>query len=460
MIDASRSGKSSAIKYSMLAILSVFLVESSLGLAIGSLAILSDGFHALFDFISMLILFISIQASSKPPDEDHMYGHEKFEYLGGMVGGITLIILAAAITLEATLRIIAGEPYIRGDLSLIGYIALAYTFSIDIVRVFILGPRVSEDTPVVKAAFYHAFSDLCSTLIALLGLWSSSYGVFYGDPLTSLILSAVLIFLSVRLVWSNIMELSDMAPKEAVEKIREQIIETSGMLLAYENLKIRKVGKRFFIRATLKFPDYIGLEEAHNIATEIEKNISRVLGEADVSFHIEPSGTEGVSTREFIRRIASGVEGVVDAHDVDIARHDGRTYVSLHIRVDPNKPLSKAHEVAEKVEEAIYVSMKDVEGVFVHIEPSNIELSRGSMISDQEMNRIIQSIIEEYGGKIKAKYVVTYLTEGKRQVNIKCTFDEDVPIEEAHKVALEIEDGIERKLSETKVTVHMEPGGD
>lgn len=460
MIDANRNGKSNAIKYSMLAILSVFLVESSLGSAIGSLAILSDGFHALFDFVSMLILFISIRVSSKPPDEDHMYGHEKFEYLGGMIGGVTLIILAAIITLEATSRIISGEPHMREDLSLMGYIALAYTFSMDLTRMFILGPKVGEDTPVIKAAFYHVFSDLCSTLIALLGFWFSSYGVFYGDPLASLVLSAVLIFLSAKLVWSNIMELSDMAPKEAVEKIREQIIKASGGLLAYENLKIRRVGNRFFIRATLKFPDYVRLEEAHNIATEIEKNISRVLGEADVSFHIEPSGAEGVPTREFLRRVASRVEGVVDAHDVDIARHDGKTYVSLHIRVDPNKPLSKAHEVAEKVEEAIYMSMRDIESVFVHIEPSNIELSRGSMISDQEINKIIQLITEEYKGRIKAKHVVTYLSEGRRQVNIECTFDEDVPIEEAHQVALEIENRVRKKLSETTVTVHMEPSGD
>ena len=74
------------LKYSTAAILSVFFVETVLGLIAGSLAILSDGLHALFDAISSLVLFISARASLKPPDEEHMYGHEKFEALGSLIG--------------------------------------------------------------------------------------------------------------------------------------------------------------------------------------------------------------------------------------------------------------------------------------------------------------------------------------------------------------------------------------
>ncbi|MEM1673618.1 MAG: cation diffusion facilitator family transporter [Candidatus Bathyarchaeia archaeon] len=458
MADTGTEKKINAIKYSMLSILSVFIVESSLGLVVGSLAILSDGFHALFDFTSMLILFISIRTSSKPPDENHMYGHEKFEYVGGLIGGVMLIILAVAIALEAISKMIVGKLYVNIDLSLVGYAALAYTFLIDLARMFILGPKFCEGALVIKTAFYHAFSDLCSTLIALFGFWFSSHGVYYGDSVASLALSAALIYLSVKLVWNNVMELSDIAPKWAVVKIEEQIKEASGGLFTYENLRVRKVGNKFFVRATLKVPDYMGLEEAHNVTTKIEEGISRILKDVDISFHIEPSGVEGLTTREFIRRVASSVKEVIDVHDVNIACRDGKTYVSLHIRIDPKKPLNKAHEVAERVEKAICTSMKGVENIFVHIEPSTIEPDRGSMISDEDIDRIVQSIIEErYGDKVEIKRVVTYLAEGRRQVNIECTFDESASVEEAHKLALEIENEIGRRLSETAVTVHMEP---
>ncbi|MEM0050760.1 MAG: cation diffusion facilitator family transporter [Candidatus Bathyarchaeia archaeon] len=455
--DKKRNKKISAIKYSMLAILSVFIVEVSLGLAVGSLAIISDGAHALFDFITTFILFISILASSKPPDEDHMYGHEKFEYLGGMIGGFMLIILAVMIIFEASSKIIAGASYIDMNLISFGYIALAYTFIIDLTRIYVLSSAVGNAAPGIRADLYHALADLCSTLIAFLGFWLSSHGIFYGDSLASLILSGLLIFLSVRFVWSSTMELSDIAPREIVEKIKEQITKASGGLLTYENLKVRKVGDKVFARATLKVPDYVGFEEAHNVATRIENSILEVLRDADISFHIEPSGIKGKPTREFIREIVSEFEGIIDVHDIEITYHCGKAHVSLHIRVDPKMPLSRAHKVADEIERTIRASVKNIENVFVHIEPSSIELNRGSIISDEEMNNLVRPIIEKYGGKVKTKRIITYLADGKRRTNIECILDEDAPIEEAHKIALEIENKIKERVSESSVTVHVEP---
>ena len=107
-MHAVRIERVNLLKYSTVAILSVFFVETILGLIVGSLAILSDGLHALFDAISSFVLFISVCASLKPPDEDHMYGHEKFEALGSLVGGLTLIVLAALIAVEALLKIFWG----------------------------------------------------------------------------------------------------------------------------------------------------------------------------------------------------------------------------------------------------------------------------------------------------------------------------------------------------------------
>ncbi|MEM2352522.1 MAG: cation transporter dimerization domain-containing protein, partial [Thermoproteota archaeon] len=338
------------------------------------------------------------------------------------------------------------------------YAALAYTLSIDLTRIFVLGPRVDGRALTVKVAFYHALSDLCSTLIALFGFWLSTYGILYGDLLASLTLSAALVFLSSRLVWSSIMELSDVAPREVVTRVKEHIEKASSGLFAYEGLRVRGAGNKFFVRATLKFPDYMRLEEAHEIVTRIEEDILKTLREADILFHIEPSGIRGMPTREFIRRVASEVEGVIDVHDIDITRHDGKTYVSLHIQTDPKRSLSKAHEIAEMVEKAIHLSMSGIESVFIHMEPSTVELRRGSAMSDQEISEVIQSVIRKCRDKIRVRRVVTYVTNGRRQANIECIFDESIPIEEAHRITLEIEDKIRREISETTVTVHMEPG--
>ena len=74
--------KLKALKISAIALFSAVIVEVSVGLFVNSLAIMSDGVHALLDALSGVMLFFAVRASLKPPDEEHTYGHEKFETIG------------------------------------------------------------------------------------------------------------------------------------------------------------------------------------------------------------------------------------------------------------------------------------------------------------------------------------------------------------------------------------------
>ena len=83
--------KLKTLQISAIAIFSVVIVEVTLGLLVNSLAIFSDGLHALLDAVSTIMLFFAVRAAIKPADEEHTYGHEKFETIGGLIGGIVLI---------------------------------------------------------------------------------------------------------------------------------------------------------------------------------------------------------------------------------------------------------------------------------------------------------------------------------------------------------------------------------
>ncbi|MEM2026490.1 MAG: cation diffusion facilitator family transporter [Candidatus Bathyarchaeia archaeon] len=451
--------KIKALKYSTLAIMSVFFIEILSGLILNSLAILSDALHALFDALSSIILLVSAHVSLRPPDEEHMYGHEKFELLGGLIGGLTLMVVAAYIAAESIIRIFTGKTYMKLDLSLAGFLTLTYTLLIDFLRIFIFR-SASERSPSITAGFYHAFSDFGSTVIALIGYWLSTQGIFYGDPVASIILSIFLISLSTRLIWSTAMELSDIAPKEDVAKVKEEILRVSGGLFDYENLKVRRIGGKLYVRATLKIPDYVGFEEAHGFASRIEDGIRREFKDADIYFHIEPAGVKGITTKDFIEKILSKFKDVEGVHDVNIFYCDGKIYVTLHVQVDPSMPIVEAHKLADRIEEAIRKNMRNVENVLVHVEPSNIELNRGYALDDKEVKALAHLAAERYGGKIRVKRVISYTMGGKRCINIECTLSGDVSVEEAHKIATEIEEAVRNRVSEIMVSVHMEPRDD
>jgi cation diffusion facilitator family transporter len=102
------ASKLRTLRYSAVAIASAVIIEVVLGIVADSLAILSDGLHASLDVITTIMLFMATKEALKPPDEEHMYGHEKFEAIGGLIAGIILVGVAVLIFYEAAVRLIVG----------------------------------------------------------------------------------------------------------------------------------------------------------------------------------------------------------------------------------------------------------------------------------------------------------------------------------------------------------------
>jgi len=442
------------LKISTIAITSVFFVEIFIGLLVGSLAILSDGTHALLDALTMLVLLITTNASLKPPDEEHMYGHEKFESIGGMIGGIALIGVGVLIMYEALLRLIQNAQ-INLEFGFVGFIAIGYTFCVDFLRVGIFRKAIASESTTMKAGFYHALADLSSTVIALLGFGLATIGFDNGDALASMILSILLVYLSVKLVWSSGMELSDTVSKDVTMKVRKQILSTKGVYKC-ENMRVRKAGDKTFIEATIEVPDYMNLEEAHEIASKIETEIKKSLGNADVVIHVEPLEAEG-QTRKLVEKLATEVEGVKEAHEIDVTCKDGKLYITLHAQVDPSMSIEKSHEIADKIERKVSKSIRDVNNITVHIEPFDAELRKGLALDESEIKEVVNKAMEGYKQAFEVKKIVTYIAEKKRYINIDCSFSGRPSIRDAHELASHIEEKLKEKFAETVVTVHIEP---
>jgi divalent metal cation (Fe/Co/Zn/Cd) transporter len=270
-----------------------------------------------------------------------------------------------------------------------------------------------------------------------------------------MVLGVLLCYFSVRLVWSSGMELADSVSKDIADKVRNEILETRDVCRLTE-LKIRKVGEKTFVRATVQVPDYMGLEEAHDLSSNVEAGIKSKLGNADVAIHTEPFETE-LSTVKLVENLAMEVAGVRGAHDVNVAYADARLYITLHAYVDAKLPIEQAHEIAERVEQKVRRKMRDVEDITVHIEPfSKIEL-KGTTVDEREIRTIIHKVADNYKDAFRVRRIVTYVADKKRYINIDCRFTKQISIEEAHEITSKIEEQIQKHFVETTATVHAEP---
>lgn len=402
----------------------------------------------------MFILLIATKASLKPADEEHMYGHEKIEPLGGFIGGVILFGTAIFLIVRALQKILQGEIAIVQGWELAGFVAIAYTLCADILRVGVLH-KTRWESVTLKAGFYHSLADLGSTLIALFGFGMAALGFPIFDVLASLVLSAAICYLSIKLVRASGMELSDAVSKEFAEKVRKEILSTEGVSKV-GNLRARKAGAKTFVEATIQVPDYMSLEESHNVASRVEENLKRFLGDAETLIHVEPLEKE-MLTKKLVEKLAADVKGVREVHEVNVVYAHNKLYIILHAHVDPTLSVRQAHELAEKIEDELNEKIENIGNITVHIEPFDSKLQRGPTVDDEEIQQAIYRTAKNYQKGFTVKRITTYVVSGKRYINIDCCFTSQISIEEAHKVASKIENDLKRKFTETIVTVHVEP---
>ncbi|MCW3996479.1 MAG: cation-efflux pump [Candidatus Bathyarchaeota archaeon] len=444
--------KLAALKTSAVAILSVVIVEVSIGLLVNSLAIISDGLHALLDTVSTIMLFFAVRAAMKPPDEEHTYGHEKFETIGGLIGGIVLIGVALLVFYEAALRIIGGTQISQGA-ETAGFVAIGYALFIASLRVTVFRKSQHIQSPSMKAGLYDAISDLGSTLIALLGFGLATLGFGTGDAFASIFLGAMLSYLSVKLVRTSIFELSDTASIELVQRTKKLIASCEGVVRV-ENLKVRKVSSKIFVEASVQVPNLMSLEEAHTLASKIEGCLKDNLGNVDATIHIEPSDKERKMDL-LVEKLAT-VDGVKEVHEIQTNYVGGKLYITLHAYVNPELSVEEAHKIAEAIESRMHAEIKPLENVTVHLEPSGVAVP-ATQINEPQLVKLVNDIARGIRGNLRIKRVVTYVAQGKRYINIDCCFTKQVQVSEAHRIASLIEKETKEHFANAIVTVHIEP---
>jgi len=445
-------GKIRALRLSFYAISSVVLVEFVGGFLANSLALLTDAAHASLDAITTFWLLYATRLSTKPPDANHTYGHEKIETLGGQFGGIALFSIAGLLFYYSIARLFEGSTILK-DLTSVALLAVAYTLCIDVFRMKILG-KVKKHSASAKADFFHAVADFSSTLAALVGVGASSFGFVYGDSLSSLILSMFLAFLSVRLVYKTSLELSDISSAREY-RIVQSLLEGIEGVRGFKRLRMRTVGSTHYIDATILLSSSIDIERAHNIASLVEDQIKKSVGKAVITLHCEPVKEE-LPLEEKIDRIASIDKSIRGLHKIISTKTDEGTFLTLHMETDPSLTLSEAHQISEKVERSIGKSFPNIQKTTVHIESYPKE-DKGEIVHEETDSEKIRKVLASNPNVKRISSIRVYESDRNKHVDVTCSFAGTDPIEKVHREISVIERHIKESIGECTVTIHSEP---
>ena len=441
------------LQISLLAIFSAFLVELIFGLISNSLALITDSIHALLDSVVTLVLLLAARFAIKPPDAEHTYGHGKIESLGGLIGGIAIFLIACFFIYESINRLQSPPPSIMpGLFAIFGGL---YTIGIDVFRIIILRRSIKKIGGVtLKADFYHAFMDLGSTLVAIIGIILVSYGLYFGDFIAALILGMLLALLSIKLVYKTALDLTDVISPELVKNVREISISTKGVINAGPIL-MRRSGDTIFTDITISLRGDTSFEKAHEISISVEKNIKNEIPNAAITIHFEPNWKD-VPPDAKISEIAKSVNGVKGVHNVTTHKTKGNTYCNLHVMVNREINLLSAHKISEIIEERIQERLPEIIHATIHLEPF-VTVPENFNIEDVETEEKIKTILEKYPEIKNIGRILSLKFENILKIDIDCSFNKELSIEKVHDLTSEIEHIIRAEIKNSVITIHPEP---
>ena len=268
----------------------LMLVKGSAALFCSSQALLASALDSLMDMGVSSVNFLSLKKASKPPDEDHAYGHEKIESLASYSQGLLILIFAFFLFGSTFRRAFSGNKVVDPETG-IWTIVFALVINFFITTILQRAERKTNSL-ILKAERIHYFMDILSYGVILISLvlvkvtggsnWDIAGGILVG---------VYVIFLASQILLQAGNELVDRSlPQGVLDQLGTLIRRHDPRIINYHELRTRKMGNRLFIDFHLEMSSKQSFRQAHEVAESLIEKIREHFPNADVTIHEDPEG--------------------------------------------------------------------------------------------------------------------------------------------------------------------------
>ena len=262
-------------------------VQMVIGYVAHSQSLMADAFHTLADVVSDGFVLYAIRTGSQAADDDHPYGHARFETAASLALGLILVGTGVGILLNAATRLqnsVTMPPI--GVAAL--WAALLTLIAKESLYRYMLNAAQRLRSPLLVANAWHARADALSSLVVAIGVGGALAGFPFADALAAIIVGAMIIRFGSGFAWSAIRELIDTSlAEDEVVSIRATIETTPGVRGIHE-LRTRRMAHQALVDAHIQVAPRISVSEGHHIAESARKNVLDKHAEVlDVLVHID-----------------------------------------------------------------------------------------------------------------------------------------------------------------------------
>ncbi len=457
MTQKSSQEKSRAAISSVIAAIFLTAFKLTVGIFSGSLGILSEAAHSGFDLLAAVTTMFTIKASDKPADIEHHYGHGKFENISALFETVLLLLTCFLIGREAISRLFFKKVAI--DITTWSFVVMLTSIAVDLTRSRILSRAAKKyHSQALEADALHFSTDMLSSSVVILGLIGVKFGLDFADPVASLGVAIIIVFISLRLGKRTVDVLVDRSPESTlVVDIRAAALSIREVE-EVRSLRVRDSGGKIFVDMIVGLPRLLPFENAHALVDEIESKVRSVREGIDVVVHAEPVRTSKETVVDKIKFASEKAE--CDVHEIEVFSTPTGFVVDLHLEVKDAETIESAHHKADMLENAIRKQVENVDQVYVHIDKLLVKPKRATIPNFHSTD--IPAKLLEYvrckPGVAKCGNLNFTESESGVRVAMVCQFDETFSLEDTVKMVNELEMDIVREFPIiSRVIIHQEP---
>jgi len=434
------------------------IAKAIVGFMTGSLAILSEAGHSLIDLGATIMTYAAVRVSGKPADEQHQYGHHKFEAVSALAETALLFLLSGVVIWEAIKRLADHEgPMVEATVW--AFAVVIASMAVDFFRSRALSHTAKKTkSQALEADALHFSSDLASSFAVLVGLVGIRLGFAWADSVAALVVAVLVCVAGWRLGRRTIDTLTDVAPAGAAEKITAIAAIVPGVVRV-EQVRARAAGEKTFVDLTVGVSRTLPLDRVSAIKESVAAAIRKQISEAEPTVTTDPVALNNETVMDRVMVIARN--RALAVHHVTVHEVEGRLAISLDLEVDGKLSLRAAHEQADGLEKAIANELGASVEIDTHIEPLQPHRAAGREAPPERVKAIEMALAEfaADGRTIRDVHNVRVReTDEGEIVNFHCRVDPALTVQAVHEKVDMLERALrERSPSIKRVIGHAEP---
>ncbi len=439
--------------------LSVAIGKIFIGLITGALAITADGLHSIIDSSGNVVGLIATRMSDRPPDEDHPYGHERYETLAALAIGALLLVTAWEIIRGAFERLGGGEP---PHITPLAFVVMVSTLTINI---FVSRYQIREGkrlgSQILLADAANTSSDVFVTISVLV---SMAVVVTLGWQWADIVAALVITVLIGRAAWQVLSQtvsvLVDTAPYPSEQLT--QLIHEVPSVNTVARVRSRGSLNAAHIDVDVQVAPEMTADQTAAIATAIREKLNDQLqGISEIEVHFEPNHAAETDYALAARARADALG--LSTHEVRVTDGPNGKVLEMHVEVPPDQTLNAAHQQVSQLEKDVRRNLPEVVEVITHIEPALIEAAES--VGDEGISR--------YAGQLEAQALRLLQTHYPGldwhhlrvhsynhgfSIAMHVTLPPQITVEAAHRIAEDAELLLRAEIPQfERATIHTEP---